>query len=57
MHTYPLGQYMIPIRSGNWSEVARLMVSSAKKLADIGAEFAICPDNTIHQVFDDPSFG
>ncbi len=52
MHTHPLGQYMVHIRSQNWSKVAALMLSSAKKLADIGAQFAICPDNTIHQAFD-----
>jgi aspartate racemase len=52
MHTYPLGAYMIHIRSGNWPAVAEMMVSSAKKLAAIGAEFAVCPDNTIHQAFD-----
>ncbi len=52
MHTHPLGKYMVHIRSGNWPEVARLMLSSAKKLATVGAQFAICPDNTIHQAFD-----
>jgi aspartate racemase len=52
MHTYPLGEYMVHIRSGNWPKVAELMVSSAKKLASVGARFAICPDNTIHQAFD-----
>ena len=52
MHTHPLGEYMVHIRSGNWQKVAELMLSSARKLADIGAEFAICPDNTIHQAFD-----
>jgi aspartate racemase len=52
MHTYPLAEYMIHIRSGNWQEVAELMLSSTRKLADIGADFAICPDNTIHQAFD-----
>jgi aspartate racemase len=52
MHTHPLAEYMVHIRSGNWKEVAGLMLSSARKLADIGAEFAICPDNTIHQAFD-----
>jgi aspartate racemase len=52
MHTHPLGEYMKYIRSGNWGEVARLMLSSVRKLADTGAEFAICPDNTIHQAFD-----
>lgn len=52
MHTHPLGKYMIHIRSANWEGVATLMLSSARKLADAGAEFAICPDNTIHQAFD-----
>jgi len=51
MHTYPLAEYLVHIRSGNWPEVAKLMLSSARKLADIGAELAICPDNTIHQAF------
>ena len=51
MHTHPLAHYMVHIRSGNWAEVGRLMLSSCRKLADIGAQFAICPDNTIHQAF------
>ena len=51
-HTYPLGDYMTHIRSGNWSGVAELMLSSTRKLASIGARLAICPDNTIHQAFD-----
>ena len=52
MHTHPLGEYMVHIRSGNWAQVAELMLSSAERLAAIGAQFAICPDNTIHQAFD-----
>jgi aspartate racemase len=52
MHTHPLADYMVHIRAGNWKDVAELMLSSARKLASIGAELAICPDNTIHQAFD-----
>lgn len=52
MHTHPLGEYMVHIRSGNWPEVANLMLSSVKRLAAIGARLAICPDNTIHQALD-----
>ena len=52
MHTYPLGLYKGPISAGDWHEVARLMLSSAKKLAQAGADFAVCPDNTNHQAFD-----
>ena len=49
MHTHPLGQYMQCIYRGDWQGVAELMLSSANKLARCGAEFLICPDNTIHQ--------
>ena len=52
MHTHPLGKYMVHIRSGDWQKVAKLMLSSTEHLAAMGAEFAICPDNTIHQAFD-----
>ncbi len=52
MHTHPLGDYMTHIRPGNWKEVAGLMLSSARVLAEAGADFAICPDNTIHQAYD-----
>ena len=52
MHTHPLGEYMVHIRSGNWRGVANLMLSSARKLSYNGAMFAVCPDNTIHQAFD-----
>ena len=51
MHTHPLGAYMVHIRAGNWEAVGELMLSSVRKLADMGAEMAICPDNTIHQAF------
>jgi aspartate racemase len=49
MHTYSLAQYMEPIYRGDWNAVGELMLASAQKLASIGADFAICPDNTIHQ--------
>lgn len=52
MHTYPLSQYMVHIRAGNWEKVGRLMVRSAQIVAQVGADFVICPDNTIHQAFD-----
>ncbi|MGD8883259.1 MAG: amino acid racemase [Desulfobacterales bacterium] len=52
MHTHALGEYMIAIREGDWESVANLMLSSTQKVSRIGAEFAICPDNTIHQAFE-----
>ena len=52
MHTFPLADYMQCIYAGDWDGVAALMHRSACKLAAIGAELAICPDNTIHQAFE-----
>jgi aspartate racemase len=49
MHTHSLADYMTCIDRGDWPAVAELMLSSAHKLARVGAEFLICPDNTIHQ--------
>ncbi len=52
MHTHSLARYMKFIYAGDWPGVAELMLSSADKLAKAGADFLICPDNTIHQAFD-----
>ncbi|HKC11517.1 MAG TPA: aspartate/glutamate racemase family protein, partial [Vicinamibacteria bacterium] len=52
MHTYPLAEWMRPIYRGDWAAVGDMMLSSAAKLKAIGAQFAICPDNTIHQGLD-----
>jgi len=52
MHTHPLSRYIVHISAGDWDKVAQLMLSSAHKVAQAGADFAICPDNTIHQAFD-----
>jgi aspartate racemase len=52
MHTHSLAEYMKYIEANDWAGVATLMLSSAEKLARAGADFLICPDNTIHQAFD-----
>jgi aspartate racemase len=49
MHTPPLADYMGLIYRGDWQGVGDLMLESAHKLSAIGADFLICPDNTIHQ--------
>ena len=48
LHNHPLSEYIRCGREG-W---AKLMLSSAKKLAAAGADFVICPDNTIHSAYD-----
>jgi aspartate racemase len=52
MHTHCLGEYMEFVRRDDWQGVAGLMLSSANKLAKSGADFLICPDNTIHHAFE-----
>ncbi|HVQ15412.1 MAG TPA: amino acid racemase, partial [Vicinamibacterales bacterium] len=49
MHTHSLATYMECVNRGDWAGVGELMLSSAQKLAAVGADFLICPDNTIHQ--------
>jgi aspartate racemase len=49
MHTPSFADYMEFIYRGDWQGVGGLMLASAGKLAKIGADFVICPDNTIHQ--------
>lgn len=49
LHTHSLADYVDRLDRGDRSGVAELMLSSARKLASAGADFLICPDNTIHQ--------
>jgi aspartate racemase len=49
MHTHSLAKYMQCIYRSDWQAVGELMLASANKLAKSGADFLLCPDNTIHQ--------
>jgi len=49
LHNIPMSEYM-PFE-GDWQGVANLMLRSADVLARAGADFLICPDNTLHQAF------
>ena len=49
LHAPSLAAYMERLARGDWPGVAALMLASADKLARAGADFLICPDNTIHQ--------
>jgi aspartate racemase len=51
MHTPSLAEYVKCLDRGDLAGVGELMLTSARKLASIGADFLICPDNTIHQAF------
>lgn len=49
LHTHSLADYVACLNQGDLAGVGALMRSSAGKLARAGADFLICPDNTIHQ--------
>jgi aspartate racemase len=49
MHTPSFAEYVQCLDRGDWHGVGELMLASANKLARVGADFLICPDNTIHQ--------
>jgi len=51
MHTPSLAEYVRCLDRGDLEGVAGLMLASAAKLAAAGADFLICPDNTIHEAF------
>jgi aspartate racemase len=51
MHTPSLAEYVAFLERDDWQGVGELMLASAEKLARIGADFLICPDNTIHRAF------
>jgi aspartate racemase len=49
MHTPSMAEYVACLDRDDWPGVGELMLASAHKLAAIGANFLICPDNTIHR--------
>ncbi len=49
MHAPSFACYMERIERGDWPGVGEMMLASARLLAGAGADFLICPDNTIHQ--------
>lgn len=49
MHTPSLQAYVDCLEAGDLGGVGALMLNSAEILAAAGADFLICPDNTIHQ--------
>jgi aspartate racemase len=51
MNSMPMAAHMPYIRANDWEAVAKLLAASAQRVAQAGADFAICPDNTYHQSF------
>jgi len=53
MHNFPMSDYMAHFEVGNWKAVAKMLLTSVRKIADGGAAFAILPCNTLHQAMPD----
>jgi len=51
LHSSSLADYVECLNNRDMQGVADLMLDSARKLAAAGADFLICPDNTIHEAF------
>ncbi|MFL6335937.1 MAG: aspartate/glutamate racemase family protein [Pyrinomonadaceae bacterium] len=52
MNSVPLAEHMRYVRAGDWEGLAGVLLESARKVAQAGADFAVCPDNTYHQAFE-----
>ena len=51
MNSMPFAEQMRHVLANDWEGLAEVLLTSARKVADAGADFAICPDNTYHQAF------
>ena len=54
MHTFSLQDYMqyLAGERRDWEDGGNKLIESVEKLKSIGADFALCPDNTIHHSVD-----
>jgi aspartate racemase len=48
MHVLNFAEHVTFVQDGNWSALGEMLLTSAGKLRDSGADFVICPDNTAH---------
>jgi aspartate racemase len=51
LHSASLADYVRCLEAKDLDGVAALILRSAEKLAAAGADFLVCPDNTVHQAF------
>jgi len=52
LHTPPLSRYVACLEAGDIEGVGAILLGSAETLARAGADFLICPDNTMHMAFE-----
>ena len=49
LHSLSFGEYCYLLEAGDWPAIAELLFESCSKLHAMGADFIICPDNTVHE--------
>lgn len=49
LHSLSFGEYCHLLEAGDWRAIADLLLDSCSKLHTLGADFIICPDNTVHE--------
>ncbi len=52
LDSIPMARWLPAFDAGDYASVARVMLESARLLAEAGADFAICPDNSAHLAWD-----
>lgn len=48
LHSIPMAEWMPALNDGDYRAVGKFMLESACVVSEAGADFAICPDNTVH---------
>lgn len=48
LHSIAMAEWMPALNAGDYRGVGEFMLESARVVAKAGADFAICPDNTVH---------
>ncbi len=49
LHGHSFGRYVRLMEAADWQAIGELLLDSTRRVAAIGATFAICPDNTFHE--------
>jgi len=57
LHNFNFAEILAAQNQEDWDELVALLVNSVKKLALVGADFAIIPANSVHIVFDEVARG
>ena len=49
LHSLSFGEYCRFLEESNWTKIAQLLAATCRVLVKAGADFIICPDNTVHE--------